>query len=193
MLVALGRGDAGWLNQTGLNLRELPNLKVITPTSDPRQIYQMTRLILAPSLWQETFLRVAVEGAFNGVPTLASRRGGIAETLGESGFVFDIPAHHTPEFRRVPSVREVAPWIEVIQKIFDDPKFEAEQREKSLQRSEYFKPDRVGALHEQFLLDAIKGGSPTRPSKALAQDMAFAQRFFKKPIGLERFANVVQN
>lgn len=187
VLVALGRGDLGWLSQTGLNLRQLPNLKVITPTSDPRQIYQMTRVILAPSLWQETFLRVAAEGAFNGIPTLASRRGGIEETLGDSGFVFDIPAHHTPEFRRVPSVPEVGPWIDVIQRIFDDAKFEAEQRKKSLRRSEYFRPERVGAAHEEYLLDAIKRGAAARPSKPLAEDMAFAQSFFKEPIALERF------
>ena len=68
ILIAVGRGDTKWLDQTGLNLRGLPHLKIMPATSDPREFFRITRALVAPVLWHETFLRIAVEGMFNGIP-----------------------------------------------------------------------------------------------------------------------------
>jgi glycosyltransferase involved in cell wall biosynthesis len=171
-------------------LRGLPNLKICPPTNDPRQFLRFTRAIIAPSLWNETFLRVAVEGMFNGIPTLASNRGGIPDTLGNSGFLFDIAPRHTSQSRQVPTVKEVAPWIAAIQKLFDDPQFESQQREKCLAQAQRFMPDRIIAAHEDYLR-TIVSSVPTSTKAAsmtpLADDLNFLQRFFKTPIQLERF------
>jgi glycosyltransferase involved in cell wall biosynthesis len=190
MLIAVGRGETKWLDQTGLNLRGLPNLKIMPATDDPRNFFRLTRVVVAPSLWQETFLRVAVEGMFNGIPTLASRRGGVPDTLGQSGFLFDIAFHHTTESRRVPTVHEVTPWVDTLARLFDDPQFESQQRQKCLAEAERFMPKRIIAAHEEYLRrcasNASKSAKPMS-KQSLASDLAFLQRFFKTPMNLERF------
>ena len=62
---------------------------------DPREFYAATRLVLMPSLWYESFGLVAAEAMLNGIPVLASNRGALPETIGDAGFLFDIPARYT--------------------------------------------------------------------------------------------------
>jgi Glycosyl transferases group 1 len=87
-----------------------------------------------PSLWRESLGRVAVEAMANGIPVLASDRGALRETMGVAGFVFSIPARYTPDSLEIPTAREIAPWIAVIEKLWDDPEFEA--RHRALARAE---------------------------------------------------------
>jgi glycosyltransferase involved in cell wall biosynthesis len=70
----------------------------------------------------------------NGIPVLASDRGALPETLGDAGFVFTIPERCSPTSGAVPTAREVAPWVAAIERIWDDPDFEA--RHRSLARAE---------------------------------------------------------
>ena len=84
------------------------------------------------SLWRESLGRVPIEAMANGIPVLASDRGAIPETLGDAGFVFTIPDRCTPSSSVVPTAQEVAPWLAVIERIWDDPEFEAEHRRRSL-------------------------------------------------------------
>ena len=63
---------------------------------------------------------VAMEAMLNGIPVLASNRGGLPETIGDAGFLFDIPAKYTPETRAVPTAEEVEPWVETIIRLWDD-------------------------------------------------------------------------
>ena len=57
-------------------------------TPDPRAfyptVYSMTRLLLMPSLWNESFGLVAAEAMLNGIPVLASNRRALTETVGGS-------------------------------------------------------------------------------------------------------------
>ncbi|MCI0463854.1 MAG: hypothetical protein L0Z62_43525, partial [Gemmataceae bacterium] len=76
LLVVEGRARADGLRDTGLDPRALRNLHVLANTPDPRAFYGVSRLLLVPSLCPETLSRVAVEGLINGIPVLASRRGG---------------------------------------------------------------------------------------------------------------------
>jgi glycosyltransferase involved in cell wall biosynthesis len=89
LLVVEARGKAGWLEQTGLDFGALGNIFVMANTPDPRDFYKVSRLVLIPSLWWESFCRVAAESLINGIPVLASNRGGLPETLREAGCLFD--------------------------------------------------------------------------------------------------------
>ena len=96
-------------------------------TPDPRAFYptvfSRSKLLLMPSLWNESFGLVAAEAMLNGIPVLASNRGrfrrlwraragsrsgefradgtrSVPATLpgeGTGGFLFDIPVRYTPE------------------------------------------------------------------------------------------------
>jgi len=66
-------------------LARLPNVTLRRPTSDMRSVYVDTALLLAPSQWEEAFGRVILEAQLNGIPVVASRRGGIPEVLEDGG------------------------------------------------------------------------------------------------------------
>jgi glycosyltransferase involved in cell wall biosynthesis len=74
LLVVEGRSAAGWQRETGIDLAGLPNVTVRPNTADPRTFYTDSKLLLVPSLWNESFGLVAAEAMLNGIPVLASKR-----------------------------------------------------------------------------------------------------------------------
>jgi glycosyltransferase involved in cell wall biosynthesis len=128
ILVVEGRAQADGLANAGLDLSGLTNLNRMANTSDPRQFYRVSRALLLPSLWRESFGRVAAEAMANKIPVLASDRGALPEVLGDAGFVFTIPARCTPASGAVPTAREVAPWVAVIERLWHDSEWENKHR-----------------------------------------------------------------
>lgn len=94
-----GHGKAGWLQHTGLDMGALGNVFVMANTPGPRHFYQVSKIVLMPSLRWESFPRVAVEWLANGIPVLGSNSGGLPETLHGADFLFDIPERYTPQIR----------------------------------------------------------------------------------------------
>jgi glycosyltransferase involved in cell wall biosynthesis len=92
ILVVEGRSTLRQPYVDDLTLRGLPNVRTMENTPDPRQFYSVSKLVLMPSLWRESSPLVAIEAMANGIPVLASDRGGLPETVGEGGFLFAIPA-----------------------------------------------------------------------------------------------------
>jgi len=131
MLVVEGRGTSDALAGLPVDLSGLTNLNRMANTPDPRDFYRVSRAVLMPSLWRESLGRVAIEAMANGIPVLASDRGALPETLGDAGFVFTIPERYTPASAAIPSARELAPWIATIERLWDDPGFEASHRERA--------------------------------------------------------------
>jgi glycosyltransferase involved in cell wall biosynthesis len=150
LLVKEGRGRADWLARLGLDLSGLTNLHRMGHTPDPRDFYRVTRLLLMPSLWRESFGRVAAESCINGIPVLASRRGALAETLAEAGFLFDIPATDGEESVRVPEAAEVAPWVETTERLWDDPDLYERERQRCLRAAEAWRPERLLAKYQAY-------------------------------------------
>ncbi len=155
LLVVEGRGQAESLGYTGLDLSGLGNLHRMTCTPDPRDFYRVSRVILMPSLWRESFGRVAVEALANGIPILASRRGALPETLAQAGFLLDIPARYTPETRLVPSAEEVAPWIDTLVRLWDDAEFYEKERCRCLAAAEAWGPERLLPQYEEFFRQVV--------------------------------------
>ncbi|WP_376096305.1 glycosyltransferase [Roseomonas sp. CCTCC AB2023176] len=63
----------------------LPNLRVTRAKRTGGRLYARTRLVLAPSRWEETWGRMATEAHVNAIPVLASDRGGLPEAVGGGG------------------------------------------------------------------------------------------------------------
>lgn len=150
LLVVEGRGKAGWLQATGMDFESLGNTFVMANTPDPRDFYRSSKIVLMPSLCWESFARVAAESLINGIPVLASTRGGLPETLQHAGFVFDIPDRYTPQTRLVPTAEEVAPWIDTIIGLWDDAEFYQGQRRRCLAAAEAWRPERLLPQFEAF-------------------------------------------
>ncbi len=128
LLVVEGRGTSEGLARLPVDLSGLTNLNRMANTPDPRDFYRVSRAVLMPSLWRESLGRVAVEAMANNIPVLASDRGALPETLGDAGFVFTIPERYTAANAAIPTAREVAPWVSAIERLWDEPEFEARHR-----------------------------------------------------------------
>ena len=156
LLIVEGRGGVNWLSRTGLDLSGLKNLNVMANTPDPRDFYRVSRMVLMPSLWRESFGRVAAEAMINGIPVLASRRGALPEVLGDAGFLFDIPARYTPVSDLVPKRDEVSPWVETILRLWDDAAlYEAESR-RALAAADVWRPERLVGQYDAFFRGLIR-------------------------------------
>jgi glycosyltransferase involved in cell wall biosynthesis len=162
LLVVEGRGKAGWLESTALDLGTLGNLFVMANTPDPRDFYRVSRLVLMPSLCWESFSRVAAESFINGIPVLGSRRGGLPETLEQAGFLFDVPERYTPQSGEVPTAEEVAPRIDTIIRLWDDKDFYAQERRRCLSSAEAWHPDRLLPRFEQFFTQVVHSSARRR-------------------------------
>ena len=104
-LIVEGRAGADDLGKLELDLSDLGNLNRMANTPDPRDFYRVSRIMLVPSLIENAAL-VAREALANGIPVLASDRGGLPETLGDAGFVFTLPDRlFAPGSRAVPTAR----------------------------------------------------------------------------------------
>lgn len=54
-----------------------------------KTVYGRTRILLAPSKWEEAWGRVASEAHCSGIPVLGSTRGGLPEAIGKGGVTLD--------------------------------------------------------------------------------------------------------
>jgi glycosyltransferase involved in cell wall biosynthesis len=150
LLVVEGRGKAVGLAGLGLDLSGLRNLHWLPNSPDPRSIYRQTRALLAPSLVRETFGRVASEAMANGIPVLASDRGALPETLGDSGFLFTLPERCGTGVGEVPTPREVAPWVATIERLWDDPAWAEAQGARAREAARRWDPDLVAGRYLAF-------------------------------------------
>lgn len=89
-------------------IENLPNVHWHEPVSDMRPLYGRARLLIAPSLCEEASGRVVQEAQLNGIPVLASNRGGLPDSVGAGGMVLDPNA-------------EIDPWLDALNGIWGDP------------------------------------------------------------------------
>ena len=89
-------------------LAQFPNVRFINRVSDVRDIYGQTRLLIVPSICEDAAPRVVIEAHANGIPVIASNRGGIAEMMGEGGIMIE-------------DYLSAAAWAEAIRRLCDNP------------------------------------------------------------------------
>ncbi len=107
--------------QLGAPRNSLDNVVVTPTTRDMRPVYGRARLLLAPSLWWESFGRVAAEAMLNAIPAIVSNRGGLPEVVGEGGVHLDFPevCYQAP-YGRVPGRQWMEALVQHIERFFDD-------------------------------------------------------------------------
>lgn len=73
-----------------------PNVAWRPAQTDPRHLYCNARVLLVPSMWEESWGRVVTEAHCSGIPALASNRGGLPESVGPGGILvaYDAPFDH---------------------------------------------------------------------------------------------------
>ncbi len=68
---------------------QLDNVVWHEPVGDMRKLYCRARMLIAPSVCEEAAARVVQEAQLNGIPVLASDRGGLPESVGPGGITVD--------------------------------------------------------------------------------------------------------
>ena len=161
LLVIESRGTAGMLAEAGklgnFDLKRHENLMFASSTQNPRDIYQPTRVLLVPSVWEEASGRVVAEALMNGIPPLVSDRGGLAESCNGAGFVLPLPPELTLETRVPVGPEAVAPWLEVIVKLFEDETFYSSQAARSLTASEIYQRNTLAPRYVEFFERTFAG------------------------------------
>ena len=74
---------------------------------DPSRLYRHAKIVLVPSVWEESWGRVVTEAHCSGIPALASNRGGLPESVGPGGILV---AHDAP----------LEQWCVALSEIWDD-------------------------------------------------------------------------
>ena len=90
--------------KTAIRISNYKNVSLLGWSSDMRQIYRKTKIVIMPSIWDEPFGRVPIEAGINGIPTIASNRGGLSESVGKGGILIDNPY-------------DINAWLSAIEKI----------------------------------------------------------------------------
>lgn len=140
LLIVEGRAGIDRVARTGVDLNHLTNVHVMANTPDPRDFYRITHVMLMPSLWRESFGRVAAEAMTGGIPVLGTDRGALPELLDGAGLMLPVPDQYTPESRVAPSAEEVLPWVNAIIRLWDDPSYYEEISERCRTRAEMWRP-----------------------------------------------------
>jgi glycosyltransferase involved in cell wall biosynthesis len=89
--------------QFGEERSELSNVILTPNTPDMRPIYARAKVLLALSLWWESFGRVAAEAAMNGIPVVHSNRGGLPEASTSASLPVNLPPEcHVAPYTKLP-------------------------------------------------------------------------------------------
>ncbi|MDX2114496.1 MAG: glycosyltransferase [Planctomycetota bacterium] len=151
LMVVESRGLGGSLVRAGLaggfDLRRHRSIMVSPGVAKPRHIYAATRVLLFPSVWEEPAGRVVAEAMMNGVPAIVSDRGGVSEVCGDAGFVIGLPAGLEVKTETPCTSEGARPWVEMVQRLWDDPVLYAEASARARRAGEAFMP---GALAPRY-------------------------------------------
>ena len=120
-----------------LRASKLKNVSIAAPHHDVRRFLAQARLLMAPSRWLEAWGRVVTEAQVNGIPVLASDRGGLPEVVGDGGLCLDVLSSTTDQ------------WTAAAVRFWDDPGYWRSMSEKARIAS------RRTELQENFIVDSF--------------------------------------
>jgi glycosyltransferase involved in cell wall biosynthesis len=106
--------------------------------TDMRRFYGEIDLLLVPSTWEEPYGRVIIEAAVNGIPSIANRRGGIPEALGDSGLLIDLE----------PDIAAMAEKYVAAIRLLDDQSRYREYQQKALARAKAYERQQLEMSHQ---------------------------------------------
>ncbi|NMG63897.1 glycosyltransferase [Azoarcus indigens] len=115
----------------------LANVELRRPTLDMKNVYHGARLLLVPSRSPEAWGRVATEAQFSGIPVLASKIGGLPESVGHGGLL-------------VPPSAGIDAWHQALRRIWDNP-----EQEQALSRAATEYAARAEIRPERLIADLL--------------------------------------
>ena len=102
------------------NPKDFDNVDMTPGTNNMRSIYAVTKVLIAPSLWWESWGRVVTEAVYNNIPVLTSTSGGLPEASGGVGIALQAPEHCVKDHLSIPSDEEIALWGEALKRLLEE-------------------------------------------------------------------------
>ncbi|AMO23848.1 glycosyltransferase family 4 protein [Ramlibacter tataouinensis] len=120
-LVVESRGTlAAAIERLKLDPALTEHVTVVPRSDDMREVYAQTRALLCPSFWFEAAGRVLVEAIANGIPVVATNRGGIPETLAGGGTLLPVPTACMRDHWHMPTEEEAQHWWDALNALHCD-------------------------------------------------------------------------
>lgn len=126
-------------------LEGLSNVEMITNTDDAASIYEKTKILLVPSIVDETFSMVALEAMFNGIPVLASTQGNLPYLVEEGGLC--LPCN------------DVVLWEKAIDSLNNDKEFYQSLSIGGLKNSKKYLPENELEKFQKLVYECIGDAS----------------------------------
>lgn len=101
----------------------LGNVTIHRRSTDMKQFYAETRILLVPSVWEEAWGRVVTEAQLSGIPAIVSKRGGLPESVGAGGIVVSVDA-------------DIDAWEVALSQLWNDQDLYSELASSALIRSQ---------------------------------------------------------
>ena len=168
ILVVQSGHSGGSLNAIpGLDFSRYPQIMAAPPVPTPADYFALTRILVAPSVWDEPFGRVAAEAMINAIPALVSNRGSLPHVLGGDfsegggGRVLPIPEWMTFKTTKLPSEEEVESWYEAVCALWDDAALYRAMAARARQIAEArYSEDVSRKKHVEYFTSLEPGGHP---------------------------------
>lgn len=107
-------------------------------TYDMTEIYKQTKILLVPSQWEETFARVVPEAMVSGIPIIASKTGGLPESVGNGGIL-------------VEDFRDPKIWVETLRSLLGNLQLQDSLGRNGVEHVNMFESEAVfGQLKDLF-------------------------------------------
>lgn len=94
-------------------IANLPNVTLRRRTDNMKRVYSKAKIVLAPSMCEETWGRIVTEAHYTGIPVVASNVGGLPQAVGPGGVLLDPNG-------------PIEPWIDAVRRLWHDAAYYAE-------------------------------------------------------------------
>ncbi len=122
----------------------------------------MTRILLVPSVTQEASARVVAEALVNGIPVIASERGGLPENCGRGGFIIPLPDSVTTKSIHPVDALTVRPWIDIILSLYQNPNAYKRASFRAYVEGRRYLPETVASLYVRYFWSVLDSSTETR-------------------------------
>lgn len=155
---------------TAAELAELarrPNIELAQPRDDMDEIWARAKVVVVPSLWDETFGYTAVEPMLRGIPVLAAATEGLREA--KLGVPYLLPVRRIDRYSAVGGrpepllpEQDPGPWLEALTALLTDPAHHTELAERGRTVATAFVSSLDRSRLETYLAD-LRPVSPQEP------------------------------
>jgi glycosyltransferase involved in cell wall biosynthesis len=124
------------------NKKHRKNNIYMTRCENPIEIYKKTKILLAPSLCDETFCRTVNEAMMNGIPVITTGQGNIKYLVGERGLVYQKD--------------NIDGWVDEIKKLYYDNNYYQQQKEYHLNEYTNFSEETASKMFNDVCKNIMK-------------------------------------